>query len=260
MGIFIKTAALIAVTSLLVENSAFANTLKLYQDGDYRGAIASAEVESSAASLALSARAHLSLVDLGQSVNKKKDLKAALENAKTALKLDPNNIEAHLMKVAALGYRARGRSNFRNFTNGTASKSLKHIKAALALEPNSAWAYAMLGVWNLEIIRRAGKSGAQITGANTQNGLMACQYALASVANDGAICLQCGLSLLALGDSEMEEAAFTALRSAAMLSGNITVYDRAMIERAREVLSLYEAQGIAAARQRALAYLSYDGT
>ncbi len=249
---------MLALTAMAVAGPANADALALYRLGEYASAIQEAEAQNTAASLALAAQARLAMVDLGQSTGKKKALKAALKNANAALKLAPDNAHAHLMKAATLGFRSRGRSKFSNYTKGTARKSLKHIKAALALQRESPRAHAILGVWNLEIIRRAGKTGARITGASTEEGLKACQFAIAHAPDDAAIGVQCGLSLLVLKAPKMQAHGLATLQAAANNNSSTTAFERAMRVRAREILAINTDDGIQVAQNRALVYLSFE--
>ncbi len=233
-----------------------ANTASAYADGAYHEAIALGEAEATAKSLVLAARAQLALIDLGRSENRKQDARAALANAEKAMALDSQNTEAHLMKVAALGILARGMSKMKSFRKGMASKSRKHIDVAMAIEPESAWAQTMLGMWHLEIIRRGGKFGARVTGANLEEGIEACALAMKSKNYDAGMGTQCGMALLICKEG-LEETAIAALQQVSRSAAKGISYDNAMIARAREILDLIETEGLAAARQRALAYLSF---
>ncbi len=238
-----------------LSTQAHTNALFAYEGGEYREAITLGEAEATAEALVLAARSQLALIDLGRSQTRKADAKAALANAEKAMALDPQNAEAHLMKVAALGILARGMSRMKSFRKGIASKSRKHINAALVLDPESAWAQAMLGMWHLEIIRRGGKFGARVTGANVNEGIEACALAMNSKRYDIGMGTQCAMALL-ICPAGLEDEAVAALQQASQFTGSEVAYDSAMKARSQEILELIENEGLDAARQRALVYLS----
>lgn len=253
------------MTSVGIGTHGYAKTLAFYESGQYREAIelgeSNLEEKSStrAEDLVLAARSRLALIDLGRSENHKTDARAALADAEKAMKLDPNNAEAHLMKVAALGILARGMSKMKSFRKGIAGKSRKHIEAALTLDPQSAWARAMLGMWHLEIIRRGGKFGARVTGANAQEGAKACATALDSINFDAGMGAQCGLALL-LCKEDFQAEAVTILRRASQQGASTIAYNIAMSERAREILDILDHEGLKAAQKQALVYLNYTAS
>ncbi len=242
-----------------------ANALSYYESGQYHQAIELGESEqeadavSRAENLVFAARSRLALIDLGRSENHKRDAKAALTDAEKAMKLDPNNAEAHLMKVAALGILARGMSKMKSFRKGIAGKSRRHIEAAMALDPQSAWARAMLGMWHLEIIRRGGKFGARVTGANAEEGAKDCALAHQSKNFDAGMGTQCGLALL-LSQQDFQAEAVTILRQASQPGVSPIAYNIAMSERAREILDILDHDGLQAAQKRALVYLNYTAS
>jgi hypothetical protein len=227
-----------------------------YRAGNYLEAVRLGEADGRADALVLAARARLARIDLGVSDNRKADAKAAILDAEKAMVLDPKNAEAHLMKVAAFGILARGMSKMKSLRKGMAGKSRKHIEAALVLDPSSAWARAMLGMWHLEIVRRGGSFGARMTGANAKDGATACATALKSDNYDTGLGTQCALALL-ICKQNYEPAALIALRQASQSDVKGIAYNRAMQGRANEILDLIEDEGMMAARKRATEYLNY---
>ena len=246
------------LTRVLADAPAIPNAVA-YDEGRYDDAVTLGVTDGSAAALVLVARARLAKIDLGLSDNHKADAKAAMRDAEKAMELDPANAEAHLMKVAALGMLARGMSKMKSFRKGMAGKSRKHIEAALELDPDSAWAQAMLGMWHLEIVRRGGKFGARVTGANAKKGAAECAQAMQSERYDAGMGTQCGLALLICTEDFADQAKAT-LQQASLSSQNGVDYDRAMSARARDVLNLWDTQGLDAARAQALAYLKYTAS
>jgi len=248
-----------------IGTNGYANALSYYESGQYHQAIELGESEleengvARAESLVFAARSRLALIDLGRSKNHKTDAKAAMADAEKAMALDPNNAEAHLMKVAALGILARGMSKMKSFRKGIAGKSRKHIETALELDPQSAWARAMLGMWHLETIRRGGKCGARVTGANADEGAKDCALAHQSKNFDAGMGAQCGLALL-ICKEDFQAEAVTILREASQPGVSPIAYNIAMSERAREILDILDQKGLQAAQERALVYLNYTAS
>lgn len=251
--------AIMVLMGTALASLAHADALDAYRHGDYRQAIVLGQSEATAPALVLVARSYLALVDTSQSRNQKADIKAALTAARAATELDDDNIEAHLLQVAALGFLGRGMGKFKSFRKGLASKSHKQIKQALSLAPGSAWPYAMLGMWHLEIIRRGGAFGARMTGANTKDGAEACAYAVDAAPHDGALAALCGLALLAIGKQNLEAQARACLTRARDTGLAQTAYDMVLQSRAGEILSLWDQHGLDSARRRAVFYESDIG-
>jgi len=113
-----------------------------YARGDYQATIALGEQEASAAAFVLAARARLARIDLGLTKKTRQEAKIAEKLARQAAALDPQNVEAHVLTAAAIGYRARTMGRFKGFRKGLAAKGKKEIMAALDIDAGAPWAQA----------------------------------------------------------------------------------------------------------------------
>lgn len=113
----------------------------------------------------------------------RKLLHQAADEARAALALDPNHLQAHLRLAMALGYMAEG-SPIEAHLGGLAHEAKALLDRALALAPDDAWAHGVLGVWHLRVVRHAGPMLAEsLYGATLEQGRAQCEEA-ASLAPD----------------------------------------------------------------------------
>ena len=253
-NMFTLTFLIALVSTAPARTQSLSDIERAYKGGEYENAITLGHKNASAQGLVLAARSKLAMIDLGLSTDRKSDAKAALKDAEAAITLDPENPEAYLMKVAALGMLARHMSKLKSFRKGIAPKSRRLLEEALRLDPQSAWAQAMMGMWHLEILRRGGSFGARVTGANAAEGAKDCAQIQQSTGFDIGMGVQCGLALLHT-DGFKDQAA-TILRQTSQADDAGIAYDRAMKERAIEILDILDTKGLKAARKRALYYLN----
>ena len=81
-------------------------------------------------------------------------LRQAAVDARAALTLDPDDVQALLRLAVALGYIDESHPIDAHL-NGTAHEGKALLDRALALAPDNAWAHGMLGVWHLRIVKHA---------------------------------------------------------------------------------------------------------
>jgi tetratricopeptide (TPR) repeat protein len=251
---FTLTLLIALIAAVSAQTQSLSDIERAYNVGEYENAITLGHQNASAQALVLAARSRLAMIDLGQSDQRKTDAKAALKDAEAAIDLDPENAEAYLMKVAALGMLARHMSKLKSFRKGIAPKSRRLLDEAQRLDPQSAWAQAMMGMWHLEILRRGGAFGARVTGASASEGAKDCGKIQQSTTFDIGMGVQCGLALL--HTDGFEDQAVTILRQTYKADDTDIAYDRAMKERAVEILGILDTKGLKAARKRALYYLN----
>jgi tetratricopeptide (TPR) repeat protein len=99
----------------------------------------------------------------------------------------------------ALGFLGRIDGSMAAHFGGYATEARTHINEALALDPKSAWAYALKGGWNLEIVRDGGVIGRSLYGASFDKGVQAYRKALELEPGNAAIAYQYAVQLLAAG-------------------------------------------------------------
>lgn len=174
--------------------------LDLYASGRY---IAAAEIAGrdagSADSLAFAARSRLAAcLTSGEGVDIEALLDRAERDARAALALQPNSVEARLRWALTLGVRGRRASLAEALARGYAPRGRHLIDEALAIAPDNAEANALLGAWHLEILRRGGRAGALVMGARLSNGIAAFDRARALAPHDPMIALQYAVALTEL--------------------------------------------------------------
>lgn len=144
---------------------------------------------------------------LAPSAERMPDILRAEQDARQALALDAEDVDGHLALVIALGFIGRREGGVAAHFEGIAREARQHIDLALALAPHNAWANALLGGWNLEIVYDGGALGRQIYGASLQQGIDAYGRALDIDPHNGPIAYQYALELLALdGPSDHDRA------------------------------------------------------
>lgn len=189
-----------------------------YRVGEFGEAADMARGLGTAESGALAARAELAEGDFLAPPSSRRDyFERAAEDARAAIARDPRKKEAHLYLALALGFLGRLDGSIAAHFAGYAEEAREHIDQALALAPTDPWANALLGGWNLEIVRDGGVFGEKFYGASLEKGISAYTYALALDAGNAAIAYQYSLQLIALGGAwrraEAREVLAGALRS-----------------------------------------------
>jgi tetratricopeptide (TPR) repeat protein len=171
-----------------------------FERGDFAEAATLARPLSTPEGLSLAARAALAEGDFVSSPpERRRTFLQAETDARAAIARDPQNIEGHLYLALALGFLGRMDGSLAAHFAGYAEEARKHIDRALVLDPESAWANALSGGWNLEIVRDGGMLGETIYGASLDKGLAAYRRALEIEPGNAAIAYQYALQLLALG-------------------------------------------------------------
>lgn len=160
------------LAALLASPAAFADQtpLALFTAGNFAQAEAAGESENNTQGLAIAARA--ALADATMRDEPCLDcIKHAEELSRKAIAADPAKPEGHIYLAAAIGYETRVIGDFAAQTKGYAGEAKRQLDAALATDPNNAWALAALGSWNIEIVRGAGPTLARwLFGAKFETG------------------------------------------------------------------------------------------
>jgi len=173
--------------------------LRLYAAGEFVAAADLADTQPSASSRAFASRALVAACAAARSSSAIDALLARAEgSAREALSLDPRSVDARLQLALVYGMEGRRASLARAFASRYASRGKRLINEALAIEPTNAHAHAMLGAWNLEVIRRGGQMGALMYDARTGVGLTEFERARALSPGDTLIPLHFAVALLGL--------------------------------------------------------------
>lgn len=173
--------------------------LRLYATGEFVAAADLADTQPSAASRAFASRALVAACAEARSDAAIAALLTRAESsAREALALDARSVDARLQLALVYGMEGRRASLAQAFAGRYASRGKHLIDQALELEPSNAHAHAMLGAWNLEVVRRGGHIGALMYNARADAGVAEFQRAQQLAPDDMLIPLHFAIALLAL--------------------------------------------------------------
>jgi hypothetical protein len=190
--------------------------LRSYAAGNFLAAADLAEAHRSPDSLAFAARALMAECIVSSGGARTDALADRAETAaRTALALDPQSVEARLQYAIALGVRGRRASLSDAWRHRYAPRGRDLIEEAIDLAPNNAWAHALLGGWNIEVIRRGGRAGAMAYGARERAGINAFERARRLAPGDPMIALHFAIALIDLDAEHYSDRAASLLAIAA---------------------------------------------
>jgi hypothetical protein len=208
-----------------------------YTEGRYSEAISVGEAEGGSTGFTVAARAAFADAELRETPCLE-CLSRAGELAREAISADPENADAHLLLVAALGRRARLIGFFASQREGVASQTDEAISKALMLEPGLAFALAVRGAWHFEVVSQAGRFLAStLYGARAEDGQRYFAEAIAQEPENLVIRYQYALSLEAYG-FDAERAEVEMALEAATLGRPRDAYEGAINARATRLLGL----------------------
>ncbi len=228
----------------------------LYAAGDFRAAADAADRQGDAAGDIIASRALLALaVSDFRGTETKAWLNRAQVFAERALTAAPDSAEARLQLAMALGMKGRRASIKEAIKANYARRGRALIDEALHLAPNDPWAHALLGGWNMEVVRRGGRMGSVFMGASVRSGMRAFDRARALAPGDPAIALQYALALLASDPARYSAKAGDLLAAAANAAPR-DAFENHVCDTARRLAAVLSAKGpMAAAESAAAAFL-----
>jgi len=226
--------------------------LTAFETGRFLEAARAAKAQGDQQHLSIAARALLAHVIASDDDvrNNEARIEEAIEVAQRHLALEPDSAAARLDLAFALGFKSRRMGRIEALRKGYARVGKRLIDEAIALEPDNAWAYAMLGGWNCEVLRRGGGMGARLYGAKLERGIEAFEQALALAPSDPAIALHYAVALLGLDAERYASRARDLLASAAASRGR-DAFARLMSNEARRLGAVMDSQGALAAAEEA---------
>ncbi|MGV8995527.1 MAG: hypothetical protein ACOH12_01100 [Parvibaculaceae bacterium] len=183
-----------------------------FVSGDFLAAARLAREEDNADAYALAARAELAQGDFLAAPQNRRALFADAEaDARRAVALAPDQADGHLYLALALGFIGRIDGNIAAHFGGLAHDARSHIDRALKIDPDNAWANALDGGWNLEIVRGGGLLGETLYGASFDKGIAAYRRALQIEPQNTAIAYQFALQLLGANATAYRDEAYRVL-------------------------------------------------
>lgn len=186
----------------------------LYHRGNFLEAARLARNTGSAEGYALAAQAVLvdAVYEAPQALRQQR-LEAAAEDADRALELDPNNVDALLRLAITLGHMARLEDPVSAYMKGYAQQGRELLGRVLALQPDHPWGIGLLGMWHLQVVRRAGDALAGSLEASRERGLELCARAIELDPDLMAIRYGCALSMIELDQERYRQDALAQLRT-----------------------------------------------
>ena len=170
-------------------------------------------------------------------------LEEATALARKAIRVDPDNAEAYLRLVQAMGRHAQAIGSFEAINRGYAGKIREAAEKALELDPEMAAAHTALGAWHAEVVAAVGSFLARIThGARESDAFAHFEAALKHAPDTKSVNLEYALGLLTLDEDEYREKARGFLERAIGIPAK-DAYDRLLHKRAVERLAALEASG-----------------
>lgn len=138
----------------------------------------------------------------------------AADYARAALEIDPDHVDALLDLALALGHKADLVGPITAHLDGYATDGKALLDRALALDPDSAWAHGLLGIWHLQVVRHAsdGLAG-ELFGASRAAGLEHCATAETLGPREVALRYGCVMSMLELDPERYQAQGVQALEA-----------------------------------------------
>lgn len=189
---------------------------RAFEAGAFLSAADAAQAGGEAGGLTFAARSLLAACVAGTPAEHPDALiERAIDTARAALDRDPNSVEARLNLALGIGLKGRRTGRMEALRKGYAATGRRLIEDALAMDPDNAWAHALMGGWSLEVLRRGGKIGAKIYGADFEDGVAHFDRARALAPTDPAIAMLYGAALLELDPKRHAEEARAQFEAAA---------------------------------------------
>ena len=209
----------------------------LYAEGHYQDAMRRGEESHSAEGLAIAARAALA-----DAMTRPEPclscLQRAEEDARRAIALDGHMADGHVWLATSLGYEARLQGVMHASWNNSPGQAKQQLDAALADDPNNAYALAALGGWHAEIVRVGGGYLAnKLYDASLEKGMALFDRAGHAAPHNVAVHYQIALSLSGL-DATRYRARIESELNVAIEGPPQTAYEKFVAGRAQELLTL----------------------
>lgn len=202
-----------------------------FHQGAYSQAAYMAEAIGDADSLALAARSVLAEAMCGEGQPAAAVLNRAEQLARGALVLNPDHVEGRLQLAITLSLKARPMSTREAMRSGYGDDAKALTSSVIEDDPDNAYAHAMMAVWHVEVVRRAGAIGSGLIGASVRRGLEHYETAAELSPDDASIHWQMARALTALNARKYRSEIDAALAAAETASLD-SALEQTMAERA----------------------------
>lgn len=220
-------AVFIVVPTATAQDAAL---LMAFDQGRYEEA-ARLDLPKTADELAFAARAVLAQCMTGPDEPSEGEITRGQSLAREALELDPGHIEGRLQLAIALSLKMRPMSSIQAHRSGHGGEVRDLARSVLDDDPGNAYAHGLLAVWNIEVLRRGGRIGAAMMGADLKSARAHYQAAIQSAPTDASIHWQYARALAALNAKRHGDDIAAALTAATSVPLE-TALERTMAERA----------------------------
>jgi len=211
-----------------------------FVEGRYDDAARTAAATPTADTHAFAARALLAKAMCGDGQPPADLLSKARAHAEASLSLDPHHIEGRLQLAIARSLIARPLGTRASLDAGHGGAIRDLTRSVLADDPGNAYAHGMMAVWHIEVIRRGGRIGAAIMGADIDTARNHYREAVAAKPDDASIHWQYARALAALNPKRFKADITTAL-DAARDTTHETALEATMAKRAETLARLMAA-------------------
>jgi hypothetical protein len=207
-----KRAVCIVIMLLALGGEAAAATpYELYEQGNFKAAIAAGRAQKSAQGFAIAARAGLAEETM-RDIRCLECIQQAQQDARKAIAADPKLPDGHVLLAVSLGQEGRLIGKISAGARRYPSIAKAELDAALAADPSNPFALAALGGWNIEIVRSGGPRLAQwIYGASVAEGLADFNKAFATAPGELVLRYQFAMTLAAYDVTTYEKVIDAAL-------------------------------------------------
>ena len=160
----------------------------------------------------------------------------ATDYGMNAVRLDPQNVQAHLQLAHAMGRYAQVVGVIEVLGNRYVTRVRDAVETAAELDPESAMAHLGIAVWHAEALDKAGIISRLLFGASSAQALEHIDLALEYGSDMKVIQLETGYSLLLLSERRYGDRAIQLLRTARELP-TVNAWDEFLHERTLEMLT-----------------------
>ncbi len=220
----------------------FAAAEALFDAGEFEPALAAARALNTADGFALASRTGLVLMRYFLPPRERAAaIAAALADARRALEMNPGHLEGNLQAAISIGYRGKLRRSIRDAWTGK-----RYIDNALAHHPENAWALAVLGGWNGEVVIEAGRFFAgTLFGAGRRKAIRHFRAALRAEPGNIAIRTSFAITLLRFDRRRFEAEARTVLAGTISLAAEDaarSALEEMLLQQSRDLLRALQAE------------------
>ncbi len=154
------------------------------------------------------------LIDLDGPVDKK--LFSKLKKAvRKAVRAEPLSVDVNLMYATTLWLEARSTGKRMSYLKGLPQKSRDVFEKILEEHPENSRALGSYALWNFDVLRRGGKSGARALGASYENGETMWNRSRELAPDDHFLAIQGAFMLIAFDREQFQSEAIELLTNVA---------------------------------------------